>query len=316
MTTWLWSRARRDEAVPWLVVPLTWVWAMLHGSWVIGVATGALFVVAMLLERPRRKRSWARLVGVVVASVAVTALTPLGPTLLLEPLAVGAAARGRVNEWTAPGLTNPLVIIVLLMGMAVLLRSLRHLRASLPELLIAAAGIALATTTVRTIAFGAVLVVPALAAAFARDVPVGQAPERFSPWPLVATGALLLVVPGVVLGAASSGPLPRSVDAAVARLPQGSVVAVEPASSGWVLWDHPDVHPLRDLRSEVYSPPVADAYESFYRAEPGWQSYAAAHDITALVLLDGSVLDRNVRSEAGWRQVAREGRHVVWERSS
>ncbi len=116
VTTWLWSRARRDATVPWLVIPLTWVWAMLHGSWVLGVATGGLFVVAMLLEQPRRQRSWGRLVGVVAASVAVAGLTPLGPSLLLEPLAVGAAARGRVNEWAAPELTNPLVLVVVLMA--------------------------------------------------------------------------------------------------------------------------------------------------------------------------------------------------------
>ena len=315
VTTWLWSRARRDTTVPWLVIPLSWVWAMLHGSWVLGAAAGGLFVVAMLLEQPRRERAWAQLVGVVVASVAVAGLTPLGPSLLLEPLAVGAAARGRVNEWAAPGLANPLVLVVVVMGVVVLLRSVRHLRASLPELLIAAAGIALATTAVRTIAFGAVLMVPALAAAFAREVPVGQARERFSPWPLVVTGALLLVVPGVVLGAPSSGPLPASVDAALAQLPTGSVVAVEPASSGWVLWEHPDVQPLRDLRTEVYSAPVAEAYESFYRAEPGWQAYAATHDVAALVLVDGSALDRAVRSDAGWRQVAVEDDHVVWERT-
>jgi len=229
-----------------------------------------------------------------------------------KPLAVGAAARGRVNEWAAPGLTNPLVIVVVVMGLVVLLRSLRHLRASLPELLIAAAGVTLATTAVRTIAFGAVLVVPALAAAFGREAPVGDAPRRFSPWPLVVTGALLLVVPGVVLGAPSSGPLPSSVDAAVAQLPTGSVVAVEPASSGWVVWEHPNVRPLRDLRAEVYSGPVADAYESFYRAEPGWQSYAATHDVAALVLVDGSALDRALHSDAGWRQVVRDDDHVVW----
>ena len=130
------------------------------------------------------------------------------------------------------------------------------------------------------------------------------------------TGALLLVVPGVIVGAPSSGPLPASVDAAVAQLPTGSVVAVEPASSGWVLWDHPEVRPLRDLRSEVYSAPVAEAYESFYRAEPGWSAYATAHGVTALVLLDGSALDRAVRSNSGWRQVAREDHHAVWKRAS
>jgi hypothetical protein len=313
-TTWLWSRARRDATVPWLVVPLTWVWSMLHGSWLLGVATGGLFVLAMLLERPRRERAWARLVAVVAASLAVAGLTPLGPSLLLEPLAVGAAARGRVNEWAAPGLANPLVIVVVVMGLTVLLRSVRHLRASLPELLIAAAGVALTTTAVRTIAFGAVLVVPALAAAFAREAQAGTARERLSPWPLVVTGALLLLSPGVVLAAHSAGPLPPAVDAAVAQLPAGAVVAVEPAASGWVLWEHPEVRPLRDLRAEVYSAPVADAYESFFRAEPGWQSYAAAHDVAALVLVDGSALDRAVRSDAGWRQVTREDDHVVWER--
>jgi len=314
--TWLWSRARRDATVPWVVIPLTWVWAMLHGSWLLGVGTGGLFVVAMLLEEPRRVRPWARLVAVLAGSLAVAGLTPLGPPLLLEPFAVAAATRGRVNEWAAPGLTNPLVIVVLLMALTVLVRSVRHLRASLPELLLATAGVALSTTAVRTIGFGAVLLVPALAAAFARDLPAGAPRERLSPWPLVVTGALLLAVPGVVVGAPSSGPLPRSVDAAIPQLPAGAVVAVEPAASGWVLWDHPGVRPLHDLRTEVYSDAVATAYESFYRAEPGWQAYAAEHDITALVLEDGSALDRAVRADAGWRQLAREGHHVVWERDS
>ncbi len=76
------------------------------------------------------------------------------------------------------------------------------------------------------------------------------------------------------------------------------------------------MRPLRDLRAEVYSAPVAEAYESFYRAEPGWQAYAAAHDVAALVLVDGSALDRAVRSDAGWRQVAREDHHVVWQRTA
>ena len=314
--TWLWSRARRDATVPWAVIPLTWVWAMLHGSWLLGAATGGLFVLAMVLEHPRRTRSWARLLAVVAASLAVAGLTPLGPALLLEPFAVADAARGRVNEWAAPGLTNPLVLLVLLMGLTVLARSVRHLRASLPELLLAAAGVALSTTAVRTIAFGAVLLVPALAGAFVREMPDGTRRERLSPWPLVVTGALLLAVPGVVLGAPSGGPLPRSVDAALAQLPAGAVVAVEPAASGWVLWDHPAVRPLRDLRAEVYSDAAGNAYESFYRAEPGWQAYAAKHDITALVLEDGSALDRAVRADAGWRQVAREGTHAVWERGT
>ena len=315
-TTWLWSSALRHATVPWVVIPLTWLWAMVHGSWLLGVATGALFLVVMLLEQPRQDRRWARLTAVVAGSMAVAALTPLGPSLLLQPFAVAAATRDRVNEWAAPGLANPLVIIVVLMAVTVLVRSVRHLRASLPDLLLAAAGVALATTAVRTIAFGAVLLVPALAASFARDVPAVATKQPLSPWPLVVTGVLLLAVPGVVVRAPSSGPLPPSVDVAVAQLPAGTVVAAEPAASGWVLWDHPEARVLRDLRTEAYSAAVGDAYESFYRAEPGWRAYAAEHDVGALVLVGGSALDRAVNADGGWRQVVREGQHVLWERAT
>ena len=220
---------------------------------------------------------------------------PAGPSLLLEPLAVGAAARGRVNEWAAPGLTNPLVLVVVLMAVVVLVRSVRHLRASLPELLIAAAGVALATTAVRTIAFGAVLVVPALAAAFAPRGAGGQLGNACRRGRSSSPVHCCSSSPASSWRAPSSGPLPASVDAAVAQLPTGSVVAVEPAVLGLGALGPPDVRPLRDLRAEVYSAPVREAYESFYRAEPGWQSYAAAHDVAALVLVDGSPLDRAVR---------------------
>lgn len=314
-TTWVWSRARRDATVPWLAVPLTLLWAMMHGSWVLGVATGVLFLLAMVLERPRRARPWGRLVGVVAAALVAVGMTPLGPALLLNPFAVGAAARGRVNEWAAPSPGNPLVVLVVLMGVVVLALSLRHLRDRLPELLLALAGVAMAVTAVRTIAFGALLVAPALAAVLATRPGALVSPSRLSPWPLVTTGALVLLFPGIVFGAPSTGPLPRSVDRVVAQLPAGAVVAVEPASSGWVLWKHPQVRPLRDLRAEIYSGPVADSYESFYRARPGWQAYAAGQGIEGMVLVDGSALDDALRTESGWREVVRDAGYVLWQRT-
>ena len=317
-TTWLWSRARRDGSVPWAVVPLTWVWAMVHGSWALGLAAGVLFVVAMALEQPRRARPWPRLLAVLAASVVVVGLTPLGPRLLLEPFAVGAAARGRVNEWAAPSWGNPLFLLVVLLGLTVLLRSVRHLRARLPELLLAAAGVALAATAVRTIAFGALLVAPALAAVFAPSPEPGTEPAgraRLSPWPLVATTALLLLAPGLVWAAPSSGPLGPGTDAAVSRLPAGSVVAVDPAATGWALWQHQDLRLMRDLRAEVYSPPVAAAYESFLSAEPGWQRYATDHGVDAVVVEAATPLDRALASDPTWQELARDTGHAVWQRT-
>lgn len=314
VTVWLWSRSRVHGGAPWTVVPLTWVWAMLHGSWVLGIATGALFVLAMVLERPRQARRWTQLIGVVIASAAVTALTPLGPRLLLEPFAVGGAAKGSVNEWLPPSPGNPLLWVVVIMAIGVVIGSMRQVGHRLPELLLAAAAVALAVTAVRTIAFGALLAAPALASVLApRDEPVARV-RRSEAWPLVALTALLLLIPGVVIAAPADGPLPRQVDAALGVAPAGTIAAVEPYSSGWVLWAHPHVRPLRDLRTEVYSGDTAAAYESFYRAEPGWQAYAADHAVTALVLVVGAPLDDAVAAEGGWDEVVRTDRHVLWQR--
>ena len=35
-------RAERSQAVPWLTVPVHWVWACLHGSWIVGLSTGVV----------------------------------------------------------------------------------------------------------------------------------------------------------------------------------------------------------------------------------------------------------------------------------
>ena len=103
-------------------------------------------------------------------------------------------------------------------------------------------------------------------------------------------------------------------DAALTEAPAGTVAAVEPFSSGWVLWAHPQLRPLRDLRTEVYSPDTTAAHEAFYRAEPGWQSYAVDHAVTSLVLVDGSPLDLAVNADNGWDQSVRTDGHVLWQR--
>ena len=269
-------------------------------------------------RQPRRERAWARLVGVVVASVAVAGLTPLGPSLLLEPLAVGAAARGRVNEWAAPGLDQPA-------------RPRRGPdgagRARCARC--ATCGPASRSCSSRPPASPW----PPRRCARSRSAPCwwcrpwrppsparcrsGPRAERLSPWPLVVTGALLLVAPGVVLGAPSSGPLPR-----LGRRRRGAAARRAPSS--------PSSRPPRAGCSGTTRTCDRCGTCAPRSTPPRWPRPTSRSTgpsragrptprrttSTALVLVDGSALDRAVRSDAGWRQVAREGHHVVWERTA
>lgn len=309
----LWSGTLQDGRARWSLVPLTWLWAMCHGSWPIGVGVGGLVVLALLVSRERPPVAWRPVLGVLVATAVVPALTPLGPRLLTEPFAVGTAARATVNEWQTPSPGNPLLVLVVLLAALSLVRCVRRRPVDLPTVLLALAAVVLAAWSVRTIAVGALLLSPALARSLAPTVDVPR--TRAEAWPALVTALVVLVVPGVVLAGPEDGPLPDRVDTAVAALPPGTPVAVDAFASGWVLWAHPGVRLLRDLRAEVYTPATAREYEDFFSARAGWQEYATRHDVRALVVRAGEPIDRALAADGGWVRTEAEGTWVLWTRS-
>ena len=50
VTTAAWMSSRADGRARWWLVPLTWVWAMCHGMWPVGIVIG---LVAVVGHRPR-----------------------------------------------------------------------------------------------------------------------------------------------------------------------------------------------------------------------------------------------------------------------
>ena len=86
---------RDDGRARWWLVPLTWVWAMCHGMWPVGIVIGLVAVVGLALDRGLRAATWPKLAAVPVASaVAVSLSRRSAPGLYPAVLLVGS--RGAV----------------------------------------------------------------------------------------------------------------------------------------------------------------------------------------------------------------------------
>ena len=52
VTTAAWlARLVEDGKARWWLVPLTWVWAMVHGMWPVGIIIGLVALVGIALDR-------------------------------------------------------------------------------------------------------------------------------------------------------------------------------------------------------------------------------------------------------------------------
>ena len=158
----------RDKPV-WLLVPVAWVWVNTHGSFVFGVLWLGAVVVGELFDSGRLPVARLRQLGVLVVGLVVGAVNPLGPKLLLFPLAVGdkSSVFRRVVEWRSPDFQSfeGLVTLTFLgIGLVVLLRTRTAWRDILPVVDFLALGL----IAVRNLPTAAIVLAPALGRALRR----------------------------------------------------------------------------------------------------------------------------------------------------
>jgi hypothetical protein len=313
----LWWRAIAGGSVPLSVIPLTWLWACVHGTWTLGVAAGALLLAGSVLDRHLPRREAVRGVLVLLASVIAAALTPLGPQLLLQPFTVAHLATTYVNEWARPEASNPVFLVVLVAGGLAALGLFRSATRRWTRLACLLGGLVLALWMVRTIAFGAVLIAPVLAHALS-TFRASDTPREAAEWPVWAVALTTVVaVGGWHIATTTFGPpISASLASALAQTSAAQPLAVDGHAVGWVQWAQRDRRPLYDLRAEVYSEPVTTAYRSFADAEPGWQSYAADQQIATLLLERDSPLDEAVAESGEWAVAAEDAGFRLWRSTS
>jgi hypothetical protein len=313
-----WFRAERTGRPPWLLIPLTWVWATAHGMWSLGVVVGFVWCAGLLLDRAVDRRTTPRMLAVPLLSLVAACLTPLGPAILGTQLAVGARA-SLIGEWGPTSFREVQAFTVALMiGLVVLRWAIAGRKVPWTHVLLLLLACGETMLVSRMVSCGAVLVAPLLAGALQGALGergnVGRLPRRELMGLAGATAALLV---GLAVAVPSTADHPNGVPAAfggrLAALPAGTPVAVEDGTGAWIEWRYPGLNPVIDGMLDAYPVDYIRRYSDYVDVKPGWQEFLADSSARVAVVRHGSALSDAMLRQLHWHEVDRDGKWVYLE---
>ena len=285
VTTTAWLRTREDKRIRWWLVPLTWLWAMLHGMWPIGIGIGAVAVVGMALDRDLPRRDLGRAALVPLLSAVAAALTPLGPSLYGGVLGVGDRSQF-FSEWGAPDYTTFSCLVLGLMLAITVVLMLRHGVRTYVDIALFLVAAVCAVWSWRTVPVAAMMLVP-LAAVQAHGGRTRPAPPRRLERVLVAAASVAtLGVLAVAVPHTSDQPpaQPTWVDPALSSLPPGTKVVNAWDWGGYLMWRYPQLDLLMHGYGDTYTIDELQRITDISDLQPGWDDELRATGCTVAVL--------------------------------
>jgi len=315
ITVGAWWKSAGDLRPRWWLVPLTFLWACSHGLWGIGVLIGPVVVAGLALDRRLDRRTTVRLLGVPALSVVAAALTPVGPRLLLTPFEVSSNAAQFVQEWQPTEVRDVFAAVTLAMVALAFLPWIRG-RAAMPWWQVALAGTAVVCTLAmfRTVPLGSIIAAPLLAGALQGQrghaaVPLTR--RGTSAWVGLVAAAAVTAAP--IAGALAQRPSgwPEGLRPQLAAIPARTVVLNDFSAGGWLLWAEPQLRPVIDLRSEIYSMDYIRDYRRTEEVRPGWRGFLDRTEARYALLKAGAPLTAALREQLRWTTVGRDGDFVL-----
>lgn len=309
-------RTAEDLRPRWWLVPLTWVWALSHGMWATGIGVGIIVIVGLLLDRRVDLRQAGRMMVVPLASLAAVALTPVGPRLLLTPFEVAENATSSIQEWQPTSVFGSIFAIVTMILLAGAVVGWVRSNSVPPWWQIGLAAVAFVSTLAmgRTVPVGAIISAPLAATALQglrRSAPHPLPRRSLERWWVLIAIAALIAIP-VSAGLAKKPALtPEGLRPALAALPAGSVVLNDFGVSGWLLWAEPDLVPVVDLRSEIYSKEYIADYNNAEQVRQGWQKYVKRVKPTYALLRTEAPLRLALQDALHWTTVKQDSGYVL-----
>jgi hypothetical protein len=301
-TTAAWLKTARDHRLRWWLVPLTWVWASLHGMWPIGILIGGVAVLALLLDQRPDRRWLISAAGVPAGSAVAAALTPVGPRIYTEIFTVGSRSK-YFAEWgpTDFGLIFPMLLVAML-AVVVLVR-LRQAPLSWTETLLLLLASGWAIYSARTVPVAAAMVAPlATSALQSLQSPAAAASRREKQLVGAAfIGALALLA---ALAHSLGGKPPSSPGweaEALGELPSGTTVLNEWGRGGYLMWKYPELNLVMHGYGDTFTTGELDRNIELRQLDPGWEEDLAATGAQVALLDPDSRLAYALQHSLGWR---------------
>jgi hypothetical protein len=295
-----WWQAALSGRRPWLLVPLTWLWAMCHGMWPFSLVVGAVGILAAVLHRRPGRAEVLRQVGVLAACAVAAALTPVGPGLYTAVLAVTDRARF-FGEWSAPDLTSTYGGPLLVLGAVALLVHLRR-GADWPRTLLLGLGLGLALYSSRTVPLAAVTLAPLACDALQQLV---RRPAALVSRREARLGVAVAVVGLGILAAVTPHTADRPAKEVTAleddldALPAGTPVLNDWGDGGFVMWAHPQLDLLMHGYGDTFTIAELDRNSDILDLERGWQDLVRGTGAQVALLRTDHPLTAALEDE-GW----------------
>ena len=315
ITVGAWWKTAGDLRPRWWLAPMTFLWACSHGMWGIGVLIGLVVIAGLTLDRRLDRRTTIRLLAVPALSVVAAALTPVGPRLILTPIEVSSNAAQFVQEWQPTDARNISAAVTLVMIALALLPWIRG-TSTRPWWQIALAGTAVVSTLamMRTVPVGSIIAAPLLASSLQeqRRTPATPLTRRGTwAWIGLVTAAAILAMPiAGVLAQRPSG-WPEGLRPQLAAIPAKTVVLNDFTAGGWLLWAEPQLTPVIDLRSEIYSMDYIRDYIRTKEVRAGWQRFLDQTKPKYALLRAGAPLTIALQEQLKWTTVGKDADYVL-----
>lgn len=311
VVTAAWLASARDGRPRWWLVPLTWLWAPLHGMWSLSLMIGVAVLLGMLIERRHPLRQLAVTALVPVLSAVIVLATPLGWRIYGSVLAVGSRTE-YFAEWGPTDFTEPYALALLAMYAVVLLVALKRRPLPWPELALLGLAVVLSATSTRMTTVAALMIVPLLATALQEFVPAAPRLARRELGALLAVLVVCAAVLAPVVDRRAEEPIaPAWLDDRLATQPSGTRVLNDWDTGAYFLWRHPQLALVMHGYGDVFTTDELDRNAEILRLRPGWDEHVAALDADLALLDPDTPLGYAVQHTLGWEVVEEDEDFVL-----
>jgi hypothetical protein len=303
LTVVAWLSTHQDGRIRWWLVPMTWLWAMCHGMWPVGIGLGLVALLGLALDRAASGRQLLRAGLVPLGSALAAALTPVGPALYGAVLGVGDRTHF-FSEWQSPDYNNvpaaKALAVCLLITLFLMLRAKR--RPWTHILFLAIAG-GCAVQSYRTLPIAAIMLLP-LACAAGQSLMKSsvQKPRRVELVAALGVAGIALAVLAVMVPSTSDQPPDQGawVDPTLSALPSGTGVLTSWEGGSYLMWAHPQLDPLMHGYGDTFTVSELQRNEDILTVQPGWVSELRRTGVTIAVLEPDSQLAYSLQHQEGW----------------